>query len=108
MPKHEEKEYMHIIKMAHRYVPGGCRYNTGRLLMVLRKKLVPVKVVEDAEPNGPIMHENAESEESFNDSAGSSEKKNGKKLIRSTNTLPTDSESSAYSNASSSFVDSWV
>ena len=119
MPKHEEKEYMHIIKMAHRSVPGGCRYNTGRLLMVLRKKLVPVRVVEDDEPNGPIMDENEESEESFNNnSADSSEKKNKKKLARSTNTLPTDSESSssvpssafnssAYSNASSSYVDSW-
>ena len=89
-----------------------------RLRSLRAASLEPRRVVEDDEPNGPIMDENEESEESFNNSADSSERKNKKRLGRSTNTLPTDSESSssvpssafnssAYSNASSSYVDSW-
>mmetsp|Transcript_12062 Transcript_12062/g.22458 ORF Transcript_12062/g.22458 Transcript_12062/m.22458 type:complete len:229 (-) Transcript_12062:111-797(-) len=113
MPKHEEMDYMEVIKRAHRSVPGGCRYNTGRLLMVLRKRLVPVKVPieedEDEEPSGLLMDDQSYTKSS--DSSSRGKKKNSRKLCRSTNTLPTDSESSApstaYSSCSTSCVDSW-
>jgi hypothetical protein len=115
MPKQEEKEYMDIIKQAHKSVPGGCRFNTGRLLMVLKKNLVPIKVspYDDEEPSGTIIDEGS--------IKYSKERKRGRsknKLDRSINTLPTDSESSsssaaspvpssAYSSASTSYADSW-
>jgi hypothetical protein len=120
MTKHEEKEYMDIIKLAHKSVPGGCRFNTGRLLMVLKKNLVPVKVSpenDDEEPTGTIM-----GDESLCYKESSEKRKRGRtknKLERSNNTLPTDSDSnssysaaspvpsSAYSSASTSYADSW-
>ena len=113
MPKHEEMDYMEVIKRAHRSVPGGCRYNTGRLLMVLRKRLVPVKVPieddEDEKPSGLLMDDQSYTKSSDSSSLG--KKKNSRKLGQSTNTLPTDSESSApstaYSSCSTSYVDSW-
>jgi hypothetical protein len=115
MPKHEEKEYIDIIKTAHKSVPGGCRFNTGRLLMVLKKELVPVRISpgDDEEPCGTVIEEGS--------LKYSKERKRGRsknKLIQSINTLPTDSSdssssvaspvpSSAYSSASTSAVDSW-
>lgn len=126
MNKHEEEDYMEVIKRAHKSVPGGCRFNTGRLLMVLRKKLVPLKVSEDEydeEPLGTIMEGRSLSRENRENS----KRKSRGKLAQSTNTMPTDSESSgsvrsgdysvgdeqsyvassAYSSASTSYVDSW-
>jgi hypothetical protein len=90
--------------------------------MVLKKNLVPVKVVspenDDEEPTGTIM-----GDESLCYKESNSEKrKRGRtksKLERSNNTLPTDSDSnssysavspvpsSAYSSASTSYADSW-
>lgn len=118
MPKDEEKEYLEIIKVAHRSPPGGCRYNTGRLLMVLRKKLVPMKsAIEDDEQS--MGSDTDKESKSYASSSGSSSSRSGgnnrgahkKKLGQSTITLPTDSESSAQSSAfsscSTSFVDSW-
>ena len=121
MPKHEEKEYIDVIQQAHRSIPGGCRYNTGRLLLVLRKKLVPVTIEEDDEPSGVIMEgggRNSSSLSSYkSNGTGSSsqgdinKEKMKKKLQQSTGTLPTDIESSGrsteFSSASTSFVDSW-
>jgi hypothetical protein len=112
MPRHEEMDYMEIIKRAHKSVPGGTRFNTGRLLMVLRKKLVPLKITLDGDEE-PVA---SVADESTRSSHSSSEKRRGrKKLAVSTATLPTDSESSyassarstAYSSASTSYVDSW-
>lgn len=120
MPGPEEADYMEIIKHAHRSVPGGCRFNTGRLLMVLRKKLVPLKATmeeEEEEPSGPVIDDEGgslsytkrSSDSSSSQSRG--QERDRKKLALSTNTLPTDSESSAhptaYSDASSSYIDSW-
>ncbi|KAL7524064.1 hypothetical protein ACHAXR_001336 [Thalassiosira sp. AJA248-18] len=127
MPKHEEMDYMEVIKRAHMSVPGGCRFNTGRLLMVLKKRLVPIKMQLD-----DMEEEEEESDDCLsykNNSSGSSSLSQGKKkssnaklnkklqLGRSTNTLPTDSESSvpssayysssAASSADTSYVDSW-
>ncbi|KAL7478128.1 hypothetical protein ACHAW6_003903 [Cyclotella cf. meneghiniana] len=122
MPKHEEDEYMEVIKCAHRSVPGGCRFNTGRLLMVLKKNLVPVKVSseDDEEPAGLIMEDGSlsYSEKSNLSSRKKQTKRRSKnKLTQSTNTLPTESDSSesgpshvpssAYSSASTSYADSW-
>lgn len=113
MPKHEETDYMEVIKRAHKSVPGGCRYNTGRLLMVLRKRLVPVKVpVEEEEPVGRMIEEEGGLSCTKSSDGSSQRKRRKKKLMgRSSNTLPTDSESSdlstAYSSASASFIDSW-
>ncbi|KAL3766835.1 hypothetical protein ACHAWO_002273 [Cyclotella atomus] len=118
MPKHEEKEYMDIIKIAHKSVPGGCRFNTGRLLMVLKKNLVPIRVStdDDEEPTGTVMGDGSLSYKK------SEKVKRGRaknKLNGSANTLPTDSDSnssysaaspvpsSAYSSASTSYADSW-
>lgn len=126
MPAAEEREFMDIIRLAHRSVPGGCRYNTGRLLLVLRKRLVPVRITpdeegeEDGEPSGVVMDEGSLSidKSGGSDSNNSSDDEKRKKkmdkklgLGRSTNTLPTDSESSApstaYSSVDTSCVDSW-
>jgi len=134
LPKHEEKEYMSIIRRAHKTVPGGIRYNTGRLLMVLHKKLVPLKKLpveeEDSEPSGRILEGSSSScmkssstttddsndNNRTNRSEGGGKKNKTKKLKRSTNTLPTDSESDvsshvyssrASTSCSTSYVDSW-
>jgi hypothetical protein len=107
MEPEEEEEYIDIIKRAHKSVPGGCRFNTGRLLVVLKKKLVPIKLSEEEEePLGTIMEESCNTKERR---AG----RNKGKLARSTNTLPTDSETessgrgSSYGSASTSYADSW-
>lgn len=111
MPRNEERDYMEVIQRAHKSVPGGCRYNTGRLLLVLRKRLVPVRVpIKEEEPLGSIVDGHIPSYIKTSDSTSQGKKK--KKLSsRSTNTLSTDSESSgrstAYSSASTSYVDSW-
>ena len=134
LPKHEEIEYMSIIRKAHKTVPGGIRYNPGRLLMVLHKKLVPLKKLpveeEGSERSGRITFEGSSSscrksgstttDDSNNNRTNRNRsevgrKKNKTKLKRSTNTLPTDSESdvsSVYSSrastsCSTSYVDSW-
>lgn len=118
MPKHEEKEYIEIIKTAHKSVPGGCRFNTGRLLMVLKKHLVPVRVSpeDDEEPTGTVMGDGSLSYKK-SEKRKKGRTKNG--LDQSINTLPTDSDSnssysaaspvpsSAYSSASTSYADSW-
>ena len=112
MPKHEEKDYMDIIKRAHKSVPGGLKFNTGKLLMVLKKCLVP-KIADDEGSYGSVMNKGTINK--------STERKRGRtknKLDQSSNTLPTDSSgssystyspvhSSAYSSASTSYVDSW-
>lgn len=119
MPKHEEKEYMEIIKAAHKSVPGGCRFNTGRLLMVLKKNLVPIRIspADDEEPTGTVMGDGSLSYGNKIEKRKKGRSKN--KLDQSINTLPTDSDSSssytsaspvpssAYSSASTSYVDSW-
>ena len=109
MAKSEEKEYSEIIKRAHKSVPGGCQFNTGRLLIVLKKNLIPIKVSpkEDDEPIGRFIDE-----ENL-----ILKKKTGRSKINldgSTNTLSTDSDSttspvpsSIYSSASTSYADSW-
>ena len=114
MPNDEEMDYMEVIKRAHKSVPGGCRYNTGRLLLVLRKKLVPMKVQLEEDYDEVSEGSLSDAKSSFSSSSTSLRKKKDlkKKLQRSTNTLPTDSESSAaestaYSSASTSYADSW-
>ena len=129
MSKHEEDEYMSIVRRAHKSVPGGIRYNTGRLLMVLCKKLVPLKPViveeEEEEPNGDVSY--AESSSSADEHVTNIKKDNRRrqKLKQSTSTLPTDSESDSCTSrsfhsstrassarqssfsTSTSYVDSW-
>lgn len=116
MSKDEEDDYMELIKRAQKSVPGGCRFNPGKLLMVLKKKLIPVVPEYCEEPRGDIMDNNSAS---FHSS--SKFKKNGKPkhLSDSATTLPTDSESSSEgsyaksrtstyeSSCSTSYVDSW-
>jgi len=41
MPKVEETEWLDLMETIHASVKGGMKYNTGRLLMVLHKPLVP-------------------------------------------------------------------
>merc|ERR1712157_643090 len=41
MPKGEEGEWMDFMESVHASVKGGMKYNTGRLLMVLHKPLIP-------------------------------------------------------------------
>ena len=130
MSKHEEDEYMSIVRRAHKSVPGGIRYNTGRLLMVLYKKLVPLKPViveeEEEEPNGDVIEEGSYTR-STEDVANAKKKdeRRRQKLKQSTNTLPTDSESDSCTSrsfhsstrassarqssfsTSTSYVDSW-
>jgi len=43
MPKGEEAEWMDLMESIHASVKGGMKYNTGRLLMVLHKPLIPHK-----------------------------------------------------------------
>jgi len=43
MPKLEESEWMDLMESIHASVKGGMKYNTGRLLMVLHKPLIPHK-----------------------------------------------------------------
>ncbi|KAL9187779.1 hypothetical protein ACHAXT_006157 [Thalassiosira profunda] len=115
MPLAEENEYMEIVRLAHKSIPGGCRFNTGRLLLVMRKRLVPVRVTDEEDESM-----NEVSEESA--SSGSSTSKMQKKLRSSDSTPPTDMESSSegsgsgsgtgrhmksYSTNSTSYVDSW-
>ena len=110
MPKHEEKEYMDIIKRANRSVPGGLKFNTGKLLMVLKKCLVP-KIADDEDTYCSVVNNG------INKSKERKCGRNKNKLDQSSNTLPTDSDSSystsspvhssAYSSASTSYVDSW-
>ena len=112
MPKYEENDYMELIKRAQRSVPGGCRYNNGKLLMVLKKKLVPIKVSEEKSTSS-----NSNSSESNERRSKSNRPKN---LSNSSTTLPTDDETIDESSASSgsydyersksttiSYVDSW-
>jgi len=133
MSKHEEDEYMSIVRRAHKSVPGGIRYNTGRLLMVLCKKLVPLKPViveeEEEEPNGDVVEDVSytKSSRSADEHVANTKKENRRrqKLKQSTNTLPTDSESDSCTSrsfhsstrassarqssfsTSTSYVDSW-
>lgn len=122
MPPHEELEYMSLIKRAHRNVPGGIRFNTGRLLLVLCKKLVPLKMVvkeDNSEPSGEVMSCSQGDGDSMHSEDVTGATGSNNKLKRSTNTVPTDSEtdasSSVYSSSrvqssfstSTSFVDSW-
>lgn len=122
MPRHEEDEYMEVIKRAHRSVPGGCRFNTGRLLMVLKKNLIPVRVSseDDEEPAGLIMEDGSlcySKESNLSSRKRKTNRRIKNKLAQSTNTLPTESDSSssspshvpssAYSSTSTSYADSW-
>eukprot|EP00985_Skeletonema_marinoi_P002627 scaffold1075_cov98-Skeletonema_marinoi.AAC.1 len=122
MPKYEENDYMELIKRAQKSVPGGCRYNNGKLLMVLKKKLVPVTVCEEKS----MCLNSAESNKRRSKSKRNMKPKN---LSNSSTTLPTDDESvdessesasnesspyersksSTYeqSSCSTSYVDSW-
>jgi len=43
MPKLEEADWMDLMESIHASVKGGMKYNTGRLLMVLHKPLIPHK-----------------------------------------------------------------
>ena len=107
----EEAEYKSIIAMAHGSVPGGMRFNSGRLLMVLKKQLVPLRVnTRTEEEDGSVSA--SEEEGKFRTSCGRKSKANniGKrkkekpsmktnnkdKLRQSIETLPTDSETSSY------------
>mmetsp|Transcript_15666 Transcript_15666/g.25750 ORF Transcript_15666/g.25750 Transcript_15666/m.25750 type:complete len:270 (+) Transcript_15666:125-934(+) len=119
MPKYEENDYMELIKRAQKSVPGGCRYNNGKLLMVLKKRLVPV-IVNDEKS---MSFDN--SEEISKRRRKSNRNKKPKNLSNSSTTLPTDDEtdsstsnescsyerskSSTYeqSSCSTSYVDSW-
>ena len=126
---------MSIVRRAHKSVPGGIRYNTGRLLMVLCKRLVPLKPTiveeEEEEPNGYVIEEGSytKSCSSADEHVTNTKKKDDRrrqKLKQSTNTLPTDSESDSCSasrsfhsstrassarqssfSTSTSYVDSW-
>lgn len=122
MPKYEENDYMELIKRAQRSIPGGCRYNNGKLLMVLKKKLVPVIVCEEKSTSS-----NSNSSESNDRRSKSKRCMKPKNLSNSSTTLPTDDEtvdessassgscsyerskSTAYeqSSCSTSYVDSW-
>lgn len=93
MPKYEENDYMELIKRAQRSVPGGCRYNNGKLLMVLKKKLVPVIVCEEKSTSS-----NSNSSDS---NERRSKSKRPKNLSNSSTTLPTDDETVDESSASS-------
>ena len=113
MPKYEENDYIELIKRAQRSVPGGCRYNNGKLLMVLKKKLVPVIVCEEKSTS-------SNSSESNKRRSNSKRCMKPKNLSNSSRTLPTDDETIDESSASSgscsyerskstatSYVDSW-
>ncbi|EJK75263.1 hypothetical protein THAOC_03014 [Thalassiosira oceanica] len=52
MPKGEEGEWMDLMESVHASVKGGMKYNTGRLLMVLHKPLIPQRGDEGYE-SGP-------------------------------------------------------
>lgn len=111
MPKYEEDDYIELIKRAHKSVPGGCCFNPGKLLMVLKKKLVPV-VAEYYDEKSMAFK-----------CSGSRSNSKPKLLSNSSTTLPTDDESfssnesysherrksSTYeqSSCSTSYVDSW-
>lgn len=43
MPKGDEGEWMDLMESIHASVKGGMKYNTGRLLMVLHKPLIPTE-----------------------------------------------------------------
>ena len=115
MPKYEENDYMELIKRAQKSVPGGCRFNNGKLLMVLKKKLVPVIVCEE----NSTSSNSSESNKRRSKSKCNMKPKN---LSNSSTTLPTDDETIDESSASSgscsydmyeqsscstSYVDSW-
>jgi len=95
MPKYEENDYTELIKRAQKSIPGGCRYNNGKLLMVLKKKLVPVKVCEEKS----MSFNSSESNKRRNKSKRNMKPKN---LSNSSTTLPTDDESIDESSASAS------
>ena len=50
----EEKDYMEMIGEAYKSIPGGPRFNRGRLLIVMKKSLVPVRIEDDSEPDGLV------------------------------------------------------
>eukprot|EP00571_Detonula_confervacea_P000934 CAMPEP_0172329712 /NCGR_PEP_ID=MMETSP1058-20130122/61024_1 /TAXON_ID=83371 /ORGANISM="Detonula confervacea, Strain CCMP 353" /LENGTH=126 /DNA_ID=CAMNT_0013046897 /DNA_START=1251 /DNA_END=1631 /DNA_ORIENTATION=+ len=58
MPKGEEGEWMDLMESVHASVKGGMKYNTGRLLMVLHKALIPQRGEEY--DNGPRYGEEPE------------------------------------------------
>lgn len=58
MPKGEEGEWMELMESVHASVKGGMKYNTGRLLMVLHKPLIPQR--GDEYDNGPRYGEEPE------------------------------------------------
>ena len=117
MPKHEENDYIELIKRAQKSVPGGCRYNNGKLLMVLKKKLVPVIVSEEQSMGFDSTEINQRKRKKHS--------MKPKNLSNSSTTLPTDDETdssasndscsyeksktSSYeqSSCSTSYVDSW-
>ncbi|KAL3775546.1 hypothetical protein ACHAW5_001565 [Stephanodiscus triporus] len=118
MPKQEEMDYMTIINRAHKSVPGGCRYNTGRLIMVLRKKLVPVRLPLDVDETSLGQITDGEGHITHTKGLDNSRAKitNKDTLKRSTSTLPTESDTDSslssglppsYSSASTSYADSW-
>merc|ERR1719162_1658290 len=63
MPRGEEGEWMDLMESVHASVKGGMKYNTGRLLMVLQKPLLPQRGEEyDNSPRygeEPEMADNA-------------------------------------------------
>ena len=96
MPKYEENDYMELIKRAQKSVPGGCRYNNGKLLMVLKKKLVPVVVSEEKSMS-------FDSSEMSKRRSKSNRNMKPKNLSNSSTTLPTDDETDSSSNESCSY-----
>ena len=54
MNAQEEDDYMNMISEAYKSIPGGPKFNRGRLLIVMRKKLVPVRIEEECEPDGLV------------------------------------------------------
>ncbi|EJK76941.1 hypothetical protein THAOC_01268 [Thalassiosira oceanica] len=50
----EESDYMEMIRSAYNSIPGGPRFNRGRLLIVMKKRLVPVRIEDDSEPDGLV------------------------------------------------------
>mmetsp|Transcript_28729 Transcript_28729/g.42191 ORF Transcript_28729/g.42191 Transcript_28729/m.42191 type:complete len:123 (-) Transcript_28729:263-631(-) len=55
MPKGEEGEWMELMESIHASVKGGMKYNTGRLLMVLHKPLIPTEYGDEPEMESNAM-----------------------------------------------------
>ncbi len=130
MHPREEEDYADVVRMAHRSVPGGMRFNSGKLLMVLKKELVPVRVAEreeEEEEEDKCDGRDCGKTKYSPSSSSSSTTTSREKLRHSAGTLPTDADSCTWdsssksteasspskapsqnaSSAYSSYVDSW-